>query len=614
MNEDNKKYKVFSRRALITWGFKGLVFGLISWRFFDLQINDGKKYHTLSKQNNIKMTPIVPKRGIITDRKNIKLVTNKKSYSCVIHEENMINAEKIIKNVEKIIGRQSKISKHLENSSATLNKIIKDVKFKRVPLVIEDELSWRDISILELYSIMDTGDANDINSSNINNTNNTQDKNNFDIVESSMRYYEYGDILSSITGYVSSSTPAEVKATKTPYYQVFQVGKNGIEKQFDEHLQGAPSLKCIEVDVRGKKVRDLSYQPGTLGKSLQLTIDVDMQKIVHEAMKDKMGSVVIMDPYTGDVLAMYSAPTYDPNDFFNGITLDNWKKLANDQNHPLINKSIYNIYSPGSTFKVITALAALENNVNPEERVFCNGSYNLGNNIFHCHKKDGHGSVNLNEAIARSCNVYFYTIGKRIGIDPIYNVSRELGLGEKTGVELPYESRGLVPNTVWKYQRLKQKWRVGDTISASIGQGYVNATPIQLATAISRLVSGKYVVPHIVNMGDIKINNVGDININEKNRQLILKGMYDVFNSPGGTAFSKRIMGANFEMAGKTGTAQVISQIKNVSAKFKEHGLFIGFAPFDKPQYAISVVVEHGGWGSQSALPVGIDVLGKICV
>lgn len=588
MQDQRKKYKVFTRRALILCGAKAALFSILGARFVYLQLINSAKYKMLSDNNRIKLIILSPIRGLITDRNEINIATNQLCYSLVldkIYVTTIDKAEIIVEQINQILGYQTQIHK------IGVRKLINEHP-RNKSIFIQDNLSWSDISKIEAASNLQG----------------------VEIIQTQKRKYVEANLMCHITGYTARPTQSEVKSSSITNYQEFQVGRNGVEKYFDQQLLGSPGVKKVEVNASGQFMRELTYLPPTTGYTLSLSIDSNIQKIVFKHIKALTGAVVILDPNNGEVIALHSSPTYDPNKFITGIKQDDWEELLSNPGRPLINKAVSVPYPPGSTFKIVTATAILAAGVNPAERIFCSGEHKVGGRIYHCWNKAGHGSVNFEEAVAGSCNIYFYSQAQYVGIDRIAHIAKILGLGEKSNIELPFEHAGLIPDRKWRDTNLTRSWQLGDTINASIGQGYILATPLQLTVMMARLITGLKITPTILRTGEKKMyNNVG---LAPELLDKIKRALYKVFNSPYGTGYRNRLVVDGVEISGKTGTAQVVAlkhgSLQRSSNKHKDHGLFVGFFPYNNPKYVLSVVIENGGWGSESALPVAKDIIAEL--
>ena len=398
----------------------------------------------------------------------------------------------------------------------------------------------------------------------------------------------------------------------------FRMGKFGLEKSFDEALRGKYGVKYVEVNVHEIPLRTLSVKQSVEGSKLHLTIDFALQKFATERIKNDVASVVVMDVKSGEILTYASSPTFDPNNFVEGVSHGYWQQLNNDPRKPLNNKPIGALYPPGSTFKLMVALGGLENGFNPNTKVHCSGSYQLGKRAFHCWKEGGHGTLDLTNAIMHSCNTYFFTLANQIGYEKFTEMARRFGYGEKIDISLYGSKFGNVPSDEWKRQVYKTPWVGGDTLNTAIGQGFVLATPLQMALVTSRIANGGVPIkPYLVRNHNI-LKQYDELKsqpiTNLDHLKIVHEGMRRVINEPGGTAYGKRIEVKGFEMAGKTGTSQVVSKREKEMSKAENaananHAIFVGFAPVHDPKYAISVVVEHGGGGSAAAAPIAKDIM-----
>lgn len=574
MRDNSKKTYTFTRRAFALCMLKFSLFIILFIRYYYLQLLDSLKYQTLSDKNRIKLLITAPLRGPIIDRNGIAIVSNKKNYKATIesHDAELIFAYQ--QKLQLLLGRDLELN--LKKVKAKLNTLSKQSTFTLLA-----NLEWEDVAKIEL---------------------NIADFPGVFVEEGQVRIYDFADKTAHLTGYIGTPTQKDIENSSIPNITDFYIGKNGAEKAFNNRLQGVPGVKKSEVDAVGQQIREISAKPSIQGESLQLGCDIKLQEFIVELLSKQHGSIVVLDVVTGQVLAMHSSPAYDPNKFVGGISYKDWQEVSNAEGTPLINKCISFPYPPGSPFKVVTALAALENDIPANFKVVCNGKHRVGNRVFHCWNRRGHGNVDMRLAIAQSCNIYFYTLAERLGINKIVDIAKKLGLGSKTGIQLPYESKGNIPEPKWKLLRFKQNWVRGDTINACIGQGFVLATPLQLAVLSARIASGKMIIPTLTK----STPTFKDCSLNPANLQIIREGMSMIFNDPRGNSYQHRM--PDFMLCGKTGTAQVISQRKTTNKKLQDHGLFIGFAPYQQPRYALSVMVEHGSWGSQSALPLATKI------
>jgi penicillin-binding protein 2 len=489
-------------------------------------------------------------------------------------------------------------------------RILREVRRKRsfVPVTVRDDLEWDDVARIEVNAPDLPGLMIDVGQG---------------------RHYPFGREAAHVLGYVAAVSEAE-QGSGDPLLQLpgFRVGKSGVEKVYDLALRGRGGTSQVEVNAVGRVIRELEREEGQPGAELFLTIDLELQRMAAARVAGESAAVVVLDVRTGDVLALVSSPSFDPNAFNRGLTGAEWRDLTTDPRGPLINKVIAGQYAPGSTFKIAVTLAALERGtITPATRVFCPGQMELGDAKFHCWKKGGHGSLDLYGALKHSCDVYFYEVARRTGIDRIAAMARRLGLGERMDIDLPGERAGLMPSREWKLATIGQPWQVGETIITGIGQGYILVTPLQLAVMTARVANGGVaVVPRLTRdalagrEGAAQDEPFPSLGLTPAYVQLVRDAMNAVCNEPGGTAFGSRIREAGLEMAGKTGTVQVrriskaereqgVKKNEDLPWEERDHALFVGFAPVASPRYAVAVVVEHGGGGSKVAAPIARDVL-----
>jgi penicillin-binding protein 2 len=602
--EDSSRYKKFSRRAMILGGGQIALFGLLAGRMYQLQVLESSRYKMLADENRISMRLLPPPRGRILDRFGIPLATNKENYRVLLIAERTRD----VKQTLDALGRLISIPDHEHR------RILREIRKRRdfVPVTVQENLDWQKVSRIEVNAPDLPGVVIDVGQS---------------------REYPLGAESAHLLGYVASVSEKDKKQDRSrdPLLQLpgFRIGKSGVEKEQDLRLRGKAGNSQLEVNALGRVIRELSRQEGQPGDDVMLTVDLGIQNLAIEKLRDKKSAAaVVMDVNTGGIIALASVPGYDPNAFNTGLTRKQWRNITRDPLAPLTNKAVSGQYAPGSTFKMVVAMAALEHGViKPEQKVFCRGHVQLGNARFHCWKRHGHGWLDLNGALQQSCDTYFYEISKRVGIDKIAEMGRRFGLGRVTGIDLPNERGGLMPTSAWKKKRLGVAWQKGETLIAGIGQGFVLTTPLQLAVMTSRLASGKAVEPHLIQgvvsggvMRPLEVPSVPNIKISAEVRRLVMNGMNAVSNTQRGTAYRARIKEPGFELAGKTGTAQVkrISKheretrvLKNKERPWKnrDHALFVAFAPVENPRYAIAVVVEHGGGGSTVAGPIARDIM-----
>ncbi len=591
-HRDRERTRIFTRRAALLAGGQFALLSTLVGRLYYLQVVQADRYAMLADENRINLRLLPPPRGRIFDRMGEPLAVNRLNYRVVLVSEQAENVEETLDALGRIIPV----------SARDRARVLREIHRKRgfVPITVRENLDWSEVSRVEVNApdlpgvMIDVGQTRD---------------------------YPLGPVLGHVVGYVAAVSEKDLTGDPLLELPDFRIGKSGIEKVYDKALRGSAGNSQVEVNAYGRVIRELAREEGRPGDDLTLTIDAGLQRFVVDRLGDESASVVVLDVHTGEVLAMASNPAFDPNAFNRGLSTAEWKALVHNPRKPLTNKAIAGQYPPGSTFKMVVALAALEAGVvTPEHRVFCTGSLKLGDRVFHDWKRGGHGDVDLLAALQQSCDVYFYDIAKRVGIDRIAAMARRFGLGEPTGIDLTGERGGLVPDRDWKLGRFGVSWQQGETLVVGIGQGYLLATPLQLAVMTARIANGgKAVVPHLLRGRGAK-PAPESMGISRDALAAVVEGMNRVTNTRRGTAYRARIAEPELAMAGKTGTAQVrrISKserlkgvIKNKDRPWEErdHALFVAFAPVRQPRYAVVTVVEHGGSGSRAAAPIARDVL-----
>jgi len=613
------KSKLISRRMFILSSLKIVVFVSIIIRLFYLQISENIKYRSLSDRNRFREWKMVPQRGLIKDFFGEKIAENKETFQLHIMPED----------VPRLGDLFFKLSKIIDFSQSEQAKLIKKIK-KRRPwqsIVVADNLSWSDFSKLNLF----LHEMNGVKPA---------------VVLS--RKYSSGAAFAHVVGYVSEPSAKDLNRSellKKINVPGLKTGKSGLEKVLNNEIIGEPSVQRFEVNASGKRIKELDLLKGKEGKDFKITIDKEIQEFTSKLLKDKSGSICIMDIFTGDIISMVSSPSFDPNKFVHGISREDWRQLIENKRKPLINKSMAALYPPGSTIKPIVAFSALENDVvSTKKMVECKGSIEMYGQKYHCWKKKGHGFMNMRSAIKESCDVYFYEIARRLGIDRLSITAKKFGLGERVFESFFEERSGLVPNTEWKRKNLGKGWVLGETLISGIGQGYFLTTPLQLCLMTAQLANGGYKIkPRIIDNRYelVKITNAwrkefqsqkDGLNLknpdleklydNQENIKFVLDALYGATNEPKGTSYRSRLTKPAYIYAGKTGT----SQIRTITAKEREekltnkdmpyekrdHALFIAFAPYKNPRYAISVIVEHGGAGSSGAAPLAKQAIKKV--
>jgi len=596
-DRDTERQRVLTRRMAVLGGLKAAAISGLVARLYYLQIVEGDRYTMLAEDNRISLRLLAPPRGLIVDRNGVPLAVNEQNFRAVLVSERAGDVEQILEHLAQLapIGE------------AEHRRILRDIQRSRrfVPVTVKENLTWEQVSAIEVNLPELPGVAIDVGQ---------------------VRSYPFGEATAHILGYVGAVNEKELESSEDPLLSLpgFRIGKTGIERQHDLALRGSAGTQQLEVNAVGRVIRELSRDPGEPGRQVTLTLDAKLQHYVQQRLAaEQSAAAVVMDVHTGGIQALCSSPSYDPNQFAMGISSELWKSLLASETAPLTNKAVEGQYPPGSTFKMIVGLAALEHGVaTPDTRVFCPGHYELGQR-FHCWKKGGHGMMSLHQAMAQSCDVYFYEISRRLGIERIAQMARRFGLGSRTGIDLPGERPGLVPDPEWKRRVRREGWYEGETLIVSIGQGSMQATPLQLAVMTARLVNGGHAVePHLTKAVEDRFQERTDwpaIGISPKNLDIILKAMNAV-TEPGGTAHASRITQPGMAMGGKTGTSQVrrISMAERATGVIKnedrpwrhrDHALFVGYAPAHAPRYACSVIVEHGGGGSKAAAPIARDIL-----
>lgn len=586
----------FSRRALLLGGGMAATGGLLAARLAWLAVLEGERFSLKAEGNRVQNRLIPPRRGWIVDRHGKPIAMNRPDYRLELRPAEIDNLDATLLAVRGVIDLSPDDELRVRDDVATQPRFM--------PVVVRQGLSWAEFSACNVRLAAVPGVA---------------------AVRSFQRHYPQADHCAHLIGYVGAPTPEQYRAERDPLliYPGFRVGKDGIERHEDRRLRGQAGASRVEVTARGETVRELGTRADQPGATLRLTIDRDLQDYAARRLGDNSASVIVMDCMQGDILAMVSMPAYDPNIFSQRVPARLWRALQDDDHTPLLNKSAMGLYPPGSTFKMVTALAALEAGVDPDEVVQCSGAYRLGNNTWHCHARRGHGPVNMHRALPLSCDTYFYVMGRRIGIEKIAAMARRLGLGTEYPLPLPGQASGIVPDKAWKERRFKEAWREGETLNAAIGQGYIITNPLQLAVMTARLASGRAVLPRLIapeTATNLPLPEFAPLGLSDAHLQLVRRGMFDVVNAPYGTARSARSPVADVAFAGKTGTAQVrrISKaerlrgvIRNEALPWKQrdHALFVAFAPAGSPRYACSVIIEHGIAGGRYAAPIARDVL-----
>ena len=591
--------RIISRRGLVLGGAQLGVAALLAARMRALQVEKADEFRLLAEENRINLRLLPPARGQIFDREGRLIAGNVANYRVVIVREDAGDVEEVLARLQTLVAIDP----------ADLERARREMERRSpfVPVALADRLTWEELSRVAVNAPALPGITPEVGLS---------------------RDYPLGRDFAHVVGYVGPVSDYDLSKLEDPdpLLQIprFQIGKTGVENKMEADLRGAAGAKRIEVNAAGRVMREIGRQIPEPGTDVQLTVDAGLQNFVQERLRDESAAAVVMDVQTGDLMAVGSAPSFDPNLFIRGISSSDYGALTSNAYRPLATKSVQGAYPPGSTFKMMVALAALEAGVTgPGNTVWCPGYTELGNRRFHCWKNGGHGQVDLNESLEQSCDVYYYEMAQRVGIDAIAAMARRFGLGvDFADLPLSAVRSGIMPDKAWKRERHGASWRIGDTLNASIGQGYVLSTPLQLAVMTARIASGRAVMPRLVRSVDgvpVPAPEAPALDVSARALGLVRAGMDAVSNSPRGTAGRSRTVGP-VRMAGKTGT----SQVRNITAEERargvvrndqlpwdrrDHALFVGYAPYEAPRYAISVIVEHGGGGSTAAAPPARDIL-----
>ena len=574
----------FDRRTVLLGGAQAAVGGLLLGRMAWISVVDSQKYKLRAESNRVNLTLVPPRRGWIVDRYGKALADNRVALRVDIIPDRLRDRARVLSKLTELLALDEdavdRINRNLDsNGGAQPVEVASDID--------EAHFAAVSVNLPELPGVVPA--------------------------RGFTRNYPTGPSVAHLIGYVGTANAEEYQKSRDPLLLTpgFKVGKDGIEKDFDTQLRGKPGARRAEVTARGKLVRELSTLSDTPGTPLQLTIDADLQDFTARRLGVESGAAVVIDCVTGGILALASMPAFDPNSFTDGIGRLEWKMLQDDIRIPLLNKAVRGLYPPGSTIKPMVAVALQAHGIDPKETVFCGGGYRLGSRFFRC--LGHHGSMDMRHALMKSCNTYFYAMGNRIGYDKIAPVARALGLGQEFDLPGTSQRYGTIPDSEWKRRRLNQEWTASDTLNASIGQGYVSVSPLQLAVMAARIASGRNLQPKLVLPSQPEATLPDHLPWPEEYFTAVRDGMNMVVNGPGGTAGRSKLDLSNVAMAGKTGTAQVRSNNagkgKGGAWRSRDHGLYVCFAPVDEPRYAAAVVIEHGMGGSRAAAPVAKDFL-----
>ncbi|WP_289149642.1 penicillin-binding protein 2 [uncultured Salipiger sp.] len=579
-----------TRRGLMLGAAQVAFAGTLAMRMRYMQVEQADEFRLLAEENRINIHLIPPSRGRIFDRNGRVIAENENTYRITMRREDAGDIDDVIRRLSVLV----------ELDPAEVKRAIEEMRTSPpfLQVTVADRVSWESISRVAVNAPALPGVTPEVGLS---------------------RVYPQHENFAHVVGYVGPVSERDLARYEDPEPVLriprFQIGKVGIEAKFEEQLRGKAGAKRVEVNAVGRVMRELDRREGETGADMQLTVDSDLQDYIKARLGEESASAVVIDVENGDVLAIASAPSYDPNKFVRGISVADYNVLRENNHRPLASKTVQDAYPPGSTFKLVTALAGLEAGViGPDDTVYCPGHMEVGSRRFHCWKRSGHGRVNLENSLRDSCDVFYYDLALKVGIEKIAEMGRRFGLGTAPDVPMSAVTDGLIPDKEWKRRERGAEWRIGDTVNASIGQGYVLTSPLQQAVMVARVATGRAIEPRLVrSIGGVETpsRGGGTLDIDPTHLKYIRKGMYAVMNSRRGTAYRSRIALDHMLMAGKTGTSQVLNRVvnsKEVPWEHRDHALFVNFAPYDAPRIAVSVVVEHGGGGSSTAAPIARDI------
>ncbi len=597
--ENDASHTRLTRRAALLGGAQLLFMGGLAARMRYLQVDQADQFRLLAEENRINIRLIPPARGEIFDRNGMRLAENVPSYRIVMVREDAGDVDMVMERLAQLIEID------LETYEDALVEIKRSAPF--LPVTIVEGVSWDEVSRVSVNAPALPGITPEVGLT---------------------RVYPRGSDFAHVVGRVGRVSQKDLDARENPDQVLriprFNIGKINVEARQEDLLRGHAGTKQVEVNATGRVMRELARREGESGADLQLTIDAKLQGYVQARLGNESAAVVIIDCENGDLAALASAPSYDPNLFIGGISSADYNPLLSSKYRPLVNKTVQGTYPPGSTFKMITAMAALEDGlISPDETAYCPGHLEVAGRRFHCWKRAGHGWVDLANSLKQSCDVYYYDLALKVGIEKISAMARRFGLGVKHELAVSSVAAGLTPTKAWKLQSRNAEWVIGDTVNASIGQGFMLASPLQLAVMTSRIATGRQITPRLIKSVD-GVEQPGDesapLGVNENNLRRMRNAMYQVVNDRRGTAYRSRIIADEYRMAGKTGTSQVrnitaaerargVTRNRDLPWERRDHALFVSFAPYDNPKYAVAVLVEHGGGGSVAAAPIARDVM-----
>lgn len=591
--------QTLTRRALLLGGAQLAVAGGLAWQMRKIAVDQSQSFRLLADENRINIRLLPPTRGLIFDRLGTPLAYNEPNYKIDMVREQAGDPEAVLRRLQALIPLTDEdIARALETMAA---------RRAFVPVTVAEDLGWEHVAAVSANAPALPGVSAELGH---------------------YRVYPKSGDFAHVVGYVGPVSDYDLKQRQDddPLLMIprFQIGKTGVERRIDRTLRGKAGVERIEVNSVGRVMRVLGREEPKPGADVQLTLDNRLQRYALERMGEESAAVVVMDVTNGDIVALASAPSFDPNKFVRGISVTDWKALNEDDHKPLLNKTVTGTYPPGSTFKMITALAALEAGiVTPQKTVTCNGFTEVSGQRFHCWRRGGHGKVSLRKSLRESCDVYYYELAQEIGIEAISAMARRFGLGESHAIELPAVRAGLTPTKEWKRQNRGADWVIGDTLNAAIGQGFVLASPLQLAVMTARLATGTQIAPRLINALDNRpwpVRGREPLGLAPEHLAAVREGMWAVVNEQRGTAAGARLRLRGVQMAGKTGTSQVrritreerargVYRNEDLPWERRDHALFVGYAPAEAPRFAVAVVVEHGGSGSAAAAPIARDVI-----
>lgn len=596
MRRETKRTGVFTRRALLIGGAQIAALGALGAKLYQVQVSEGGRYATLADSNRVSARLIAPPRGRLLDRTGTPVAGNRLNWRALLIAEQTGDVGATLENFQRIVPLQDHERARIERELRRHRRFI--------PITVREFLTWEDMASIEVNAPDLPGILVDVGTT---------------------RLYPFGPALAHIVGYVAPPNEGDVAVDTMFALPGMRIGRAGMEKFHDQNLRGRAGAVQLEVNAVGRVIRELDRQEGTPGQDIQLTIDADLQKSVIGMLGDESASAVVMDCRNGEVLAMSTNPSFDPSLFNSGVSQAQWAEWTNNRKAPLINKAASGLYAPGSTFKMVVAMAGLEaRTITPFDSVQCPGYLDFGDRRFHCWSKYGHGSMNLRDGLKNSCDVYFFEVARRTGMDRIAAMANRFGLGVPLDIELPGTRKGFMPTRAWR-QAQGKIWNIGDTIVSGIGQGYMQLTPLSLATMVSRIATGRMVQPHLTrSIGGVlqhgaKAEDWPSTGVSDRALHAVREGMWAVVNEQGGSGPLARLTLPGIQMAGKTGSAQVRNVTReqrekgyksdNLPWEFRPNALFVAFAPYDAPRYAVALVVEHGNAGAQAAAPIARDIM-----